>query len=579
MSSLDHLEGVANRRLLKGNNVSSETGLRQLLINTVDEATGTMHTFTEAADIIYHSMKQHKHHWGLYSLASVYWRALGDGYNSIECLRRSIDYANYQDKDIGYIGLANVLHRHGYLENAIITARAALDIRPNSPVGHYTLAGIYLTCGDLVATNLHLRIVLLHQPNFKHALSALKLVRCSLKFKQEQKLLEQKQHLLLAQQQLLKEGRETTAENLQDVLQNMKQKETKKEAMYPTSLAGEDAIKYLTKTAIAWKEKEMSDIKKEENITSDEILPTHSVELNLSHDESHDNTNDKPSTTAKKPKYTMEYMAKENEREEELRKKWPQNLPWPSLDECKRKPPPQYMVFTSTWLSVTAKKINITDYMDFNSSLEDFSLLPFCEINFELSEITLNRFEGMSEPPLLDYIAEKGLEEVLCKLSGSYYSMEEMATRMKLAMIKNESNWVISNLAALYWRIVGNGQQAIKCLKHSLYHAPINHRDVAYVSLANVLYRSGYYENAASSMQLALETSPNLVVNHFTMANILAAQGYYREAAGYYELVLYHQPEFGPASDRLRSVRCMIILGENKLRLKDLHEEKQQTNK
>ena len=68
----------------------------------------------------------------MYSLASVYWRALGDGYNSIECLRRSIDYANYQDKDIGYIGLANVLHRHGYLENAIITARAALDIRPNS---------------------------------------------------------------------------------------------------------------------------------------------------------------------------------------------------------------------------------------------------------------------------------------------------------------------------------------------------------------------------------------------------------------------------------------------------------------
>ena len=62
----------------------------------------------------------------------------------------------------------------------------------SQPVGHYTLAGIYLTCGDLVATNLHLRIVLNHQPNFKHALSALKLVRCSLKFKQEQKVLEQK---------------------------------------------------------------------------------------------------------------------------------------------------------------------------------------------------------------------------------------------------------------------------------------------------------------------------------------------------------------------------------------------------
>ena len=63
------------------------------------------------------------------------------------------------------------------------------------------------------------------------------------------------------------------------------------------------------------------------------------------------------SSTRKKPQYTMEFMAKENEREEELRKKWPENLPWPTLDDCKRKPPPQYMVFTSTWLSVTAKKI------------------------------------------------------------------------------------------------------------------------------------------------------------------------------------------------------------------------------
>ena len=66
--------------------------------------------------------------------------------------------------------------------------------------------------------------------------------------------------------------------------------------------------------------------------------------------------------------------------------------------------------------------------------------------------------------------------------------------------------------------------------------------------------------------------------SQFLSLNSLHTQGYYREAAGYYELVLYHQPEFGPASDRLRSVRC-IILGENKLRLNDLHEEKQQTNK
>ena len=64
-----------------------------------------------------------------------------------------------------------------------------------------------------------------------------------------------------------------------------------------------------------------------------------------------------PSTPTKKPRYTMEFMAKESAREEELRKQWPDYLPWPTLEDCQQKPPSRYIVFTSTWLSVTAKKI------------------------------------------------------------------------------------------------------------------------------------------------------------------------------------------------------------------------------
>ena len=35
----------------------------------------------------------------------------------------------------------------------------------------------------------------------------------------------------------------------------------------------------------------------------------------------------------------------------------PRSRPWPSLDECADKPLPKYLVFTSTWLSVTAKGV------------------------------------------------------------------------------------------------------------------------------------------------------------------------------------------------------------------------------
>ena len=60
------------------------------------------------------------------------------------------------------------------------------------PVGHYTLAGVYLSLREYVAASLHLRVALHSQPAFEHAMSALRLVRCSLKFKEEQEFLKLK---------------------------------------------------------------------------------------------------------------------------------------------------------------------------------------------------------------------------------------------------------------------------------------------------------------------------------------------------------------------------------------------------
>ena len=85
-----------------------------------------------AQNLICNFYFQHPKNWGLYNLASVYWRAIGNGYQSVECLRRGIHFAPQSSRDIGLIGLANVLHRHGKLESAMIAARAALDIQTDS---------------------------------------------------------------------------------------------------------------------------------------------------------------------------------------------------------------------------------------------------------------------------------------------------------------------------------------------------------------------------------------------------------------------------------------------------------------
>jgi len=68
----------------------------------------------------------------------------------------------------------------------------------------------------------------------------------------------------------------------------------------------------------------------------------------------------KPSSKfAKQPNVPLHKMRKTREqiREEESRRRFPERRPWPTLEECEETPVPKSVVFTSTWLSVTAKGI------------------------------------------------------------------------------------------------------------------------------------------------------------------------------------------------------------------------------
>ena len=51
------------------------------------------------------------------------------------------------------------------------------------------------------------------------------------------------------------------------------------------------------------------------------------------------------------------------------------------------------------------------------------------------------------------------------------YVKVNIDTNFLCFFFQNSTSWVLSNLAALYWRVVGQGQLAIKCLKHALYYS------------------------------------------------------------------------------------------------------------
>ncbi len=117
-----------------------------------------------------------------------------------------------------------------------------------------------------------------------------------------------------------------------------------------------------------------------------------------------------------------------------------------------------------------------------------------------------------------------------------------------------QTSWVLSVTSALYWRVKGNTEQAIKCLKHALFYAPWSMRDVPLVilnlqflaqailfwlsnnfwlfhqvSLANVFHRAGLYHDAIIVNNAAIELSPSFVVIHFTSGNIYDSMKNYQK--------------------------------------------------
>ena len=60
----------------------------------------------------------------------------------------------------------------------------------------------------------------------------------------------------------------------------------------------------------------------------------------------------------------------------------------------------------------------------------------------------------------------------------------------------------MSTAAALYWRVQGNAVEALNCIRHSLYYAPNDMRDIPLISLANVMHRSGKYDTTVHEILL-----------------------------------------------------------------------------
>lgn len=230
----------------------------------------------------------------------------------------------------------------------------------------------------------------------------------------------------------------------------------------------------------------------------------------------------------------------------------------PTAKDCRAAKNINFKEFTSTWLSVSAKGIDLRKHIDFETLIKRDFEEPYCITDFS-SQLDLDSLPGITHSETLNYFAETGLKEVLQKLGGESQPVDVVGTRIAHALKKNMTSWVLTNVAALYWRVEGDAKRAIQCLRLSLTTAPTEVKDTSLISIANVLHRAGYINDAIVATDLALHISNQLVVSHFTMANLYAAKEQWDKAKMYYESTLGLQTSFGPAKQRLKAIMCKML--------------------
>ncbi|XP_077480552.1 tetratricopeptide repeat protein 17 [Stigmatopora argus] len=238
------------------------------------------------------------------------------------------------------------------------------------------------------------------------------------------------------------------------------------------------------------------------------------------------------------------------------------SLGWPGPEECQRTRRVDLTTAASTWLAVSAKNIDITEHIDFATPLQEPAVEPLCNANLAASMHTLDHLAGMANRAAIHYTGESQLSEVLQNLGKEEFSpqsFEQVGTRIAKVLEKNQTSWVLSSMAALYWRVKGQGKRAIDCLRQALNYAPYHMKDVPLISLANIFQNARLWEDALTVARMAVEITPHFVVNHFTLANVYIAMEEFEKAMHWYESTLKLQPEFAPAKDRLRTIQCYLL--------------------
>jgi len=223
----------------------------------------------------------------------------------------------------------------------------------------------------------------------------------------------------------------------------------------------------------------------------------------------------------------------------------------------------EFDLHLSSMLRVQDSSFDISDYIENTNVIElptGELKKPFCVTDLPFSMNSYDHLKGVALRHSIDNSSELGLLHLLPTIIPNVKTVDEFGTIVSRTLEKNQTSWMLLNLAGLYWRIVGSTANAIECLRRALHYNPRQKKDMALGSMANVLHRAKHSLDAAILMHAALETSNELDIAYFSLGNIYASLGQFDLAELCYQYVEELHPGFEAAIERKHAARCEIKL-------------------
>ena len=499
--AMDHLPGIMYRHTYP--QLVPENGLKATLFEAVEANHKKLNLeISEVGTKLFDAMKKFGPDWSLLALSGLYWRVVGNHFHSLECYRRVAFFAPEGEKSIAYIGMANILHRNNFIEDAIITARLAIEYSHEEPISHYTLAKILSSQGNLAASSLHLRYALRIHREYTEAVDTLRVVRCYLKFDQEKLRLEKQQKVLVEHQKRLEEeqrwlkgeGPKFNAPKKVDSLQ-IESKEVPTSAEEATTMLRMRKAKLTSLYSRGLLEHDMMADQMEVMVELEDLYEK--LTQSLPYNSSKDNESN-----------PYDFRKKDNSALERLK----------ALKEI-----PFFFV------QLNEREVLIRENINFDISLSEETHLPRCR-PISPGLMTLDHLEPMI---LRRKVHLPLIPNVLNLLLGEFHreliDIQPWPLRLPYGLSQNlkkdKTNWVAAHLSAHYWLSQGRSYKAMECIRLALYNAPPNYRDIPLMLLTNYLLLAGFTEEALVTADMAMDIHSLHPVYYFAKALIYFSQG------------------------------------------------------